>query len=188
MKKILLSVLLLFLSGTVWAQGVSVIQLRDGSAVIGEVVEMKDGVYTIQSATIGKIQIPATQIVSIKVKNPVSSSTSSPAPAVMEGYKHVAPARENPVEEPQEKADTGNAAYERAQQEANSRVNSMMMEGDFSEKVMGLDKADSMQEVLGDEETMNAIRNFDYESLMNNEKMKKLMESSEIRDLLGDAE
>ena len=45
-----------------------------------------------------------------------------------------------------------------------------------------------MREILSDPETMRAINSFDYEALMNNEKMKKLMESPAIRELLGGGE
>jgi hypothetical protein len=38
---------------------------------------------------------------------------------------------------------------------------------------------------MSDPDVMDAISRNDYDFLMNNEKMKNLMESSEIKDLLG---
>ncbi len=76
----------------------------------------------------------------------------------------------------------------RQQEEVNSRVRSMTMDGDFLDSMMDLGDSTAMTEVMQDPEIIDAISRNDYDFLMNNEKMKSLMDSQEIKSLLGDVQ
>ncbi|MFZ2957641.1 MAG: hypothetical protein WA705_12185 [Candidatus Ozemobacteraceae bacterium] len=66
-------------------------------------------------------------------------------------------------------------------------VQSMLMNGSYSEKIMNLGDNEALQGVMSDPEIMKAIQDNDFNYLMNNEKMKQLMESGDVKDILGGA-
>ncbi|MDD2999971.1 MAG: hypothetical protein PHV05_12990, partial [Candidatus Riflebacteria bacterium] len=70
MKKNMFIAVVLFLSiiniGQVYAgEDMQRIILRDRSVIVGQIVEMKNGVYTIQSDSVGQIQVAADKILEI---------------------------------------------------------------------------------------------------------------------------
>jgi hypothetical protein len=64
----------------------------------------------------------------------------------------------------------------------------MTADGDFVDSLLDLSENQSMMDVMADPEVMDAISRNDYDFLMNNEKMINLMESQDIKGLLGDVE
>ncbi len=197
MKKIffMLAVFALFPFSAIASEPIQIISLKDNTVIRGEVLGMQNKVYTVKTQTLGTLNVPADQIVSI-----VAEENSSPAesPKILEGRQ--APGKFPPVKasgrnRPVPQQERGKPVQpalapemQKVQDEAQARVQSMMMNSNFSNRVSGLNETSEMKDVLSDPETMNAINNFDYESLMNNEKMKKLMESPAIRELLGGGE
>jgi len=187
------------------AQQLQTIYLKDQTVIRGEIQEMKGGVYTVKSGTLGTISVPAAQILSI-VSYEVSGKLQSPKilegkpgknAATLEAKGMNSPTPKAPLQLPQDSQQPKSSEPRNLeppedpkimQEKVNCRVKSMMMNQDFSEKVMNLNETDEMQSVLSDPETMNAIQSGDYESLMNNEKMKRLMESDGIKSLLGETE
>ncbi|NLI79259.1 MAG: hypothetical protein GX442_22795 [Candidatus Riflebacteria bacterium] len=195
MKRINRSCLLpvLGLTAVLWAGSPApavaqqVIQLKDQTVIRGQVVEMTNNTYRIKTPSLGEVKIPADQVMSI-VNESVAPPAGAPvpaaprAPAIREGHRPTpAPAARPPA--------TGRTDDLGSQQkEVNTRVQSMMMDGGFLNKVTGLGDSSEMQDILGDPEVMNAIQSGDYEYLMKNEKMQRLMDSQDIQDLLGDVE
>lgn len=181
------------------------IVLTDKTTLIGRVVEMKDGVYTVETDTLGRLKIEAARVVEISSLNQavaaqpketaagsaIDSSQSEAEPAVttknikiLDGAK-----KQQTSEPPQENASVaGSDDLARQQEEVNSRVRSMTMDGDFLDSMMDLGDSNAMSEVMQDPEIMDAISRNDYDFLMNNEKMKSLMDSQEIKSLLGDVQ
>ncbi len=181
------------------------IVLSDKTTLIGRVVEMKDGVYTIETDTLGRLKIEAARVVEISSLNQavtappketsagsaVDNSQIEAEPAVttkkikiLDGEK-----KQQISESNHESAGVaGSDDLTRQQEEVNSRVRSMTMDGDFLDSMMDLGDSSAMAEVMQDPEIMDAISRNDYEFLMNNEKMKSLMDSQEIKSLLGDVQ
>lgn len=175
---------LLWAGSTAPATAQQVIQLKDQTVIRGQVVEMTNNTYRIKTPSLGEVKIPADQVLAI-VNESVAPPAGAPvptaprAPAVREGHR--------PAARPT--APSGRTDNLGAQQkEVNTRVQSMMMDGGFLNKVTGLGDSSEMQDILGDPEVMNAIQSGDYEYLMKNEKMQRLMDSQDIQDLLGEVE
>ena len=170
---------------------VQVITLKDQSVIKGEVLEMKNGTYSIKTATMGELKIAADQIVSMMnegatplVAQPASSNTRPSVGGlnIREGNPKAPRVMSKPLIAPP----TPEAPTSNAQGQVNERVQSMMMNGQFAEKVTGLSESKDLDSVMADPEVMRAIQNLDYEFLMNNPKMKQLMESGEVKGLLGE--
>ncbi|HNX77999.1 MAG TPA: hypothetical protein PKM56_20155, partial [Candidatus Rifleibacterium sp.] len=83
---------------------------------------------------------------------------------------------------------SGSSDLSQQQEEVSSRVQSMTMDGEFLDSMMNLGNSDAMNDVMQDPEIMDAISRNDYEYLMNSEKMKNLMDSQEIKEMLGDVQ
>ena len=171
-----------------FAAGATRIILNDGTTIDGKVVGMADGVYTIETETMGNINVKSDKIVEISTNNSASQKTSNNAFYSNndnyqnynnnQGYNNNNQSNESPK-------GPSSTDYSKQQQEANTMVKSMMMNENFMENIMNLNENSAMQSVLNDPEVMEAIQNGDYEFLMNNPKMNDLMNSSEIQDILG---
>lgn len=81
MKKrtsLLLSIIFLGSVCPLHAQPVKGITLKDGSKLQGKVLQLSEGIYTIETPNLGKINIPESDILSIESKD-ASAEPSSPA-------------------------------------------------------------------------------------------------------------
>ncbi len=80
MKNVLsIFLFLLFLaSGTATAAEIREIELRDGTVMVGEIVSLSNGIYTIKSASLGTITIEEAKIRTIRQKG----DAAGPAPDV----------------------------------------------------------------------------------------------------------
>ncbi len=154
--------------------------LDDNTVLIGRVVELKDGIYTIETETLGSIKISADKILEIS-SNSGSTVQRAPKIGIIDGARSSS-ARQNDEKSPV----PAGSDLARQQEEVNSRVKSMTMSGDFLDSMMNLSESSEMLDIMQDPEVMEAISNNDYEYLMNSDKMKNLMDSQEIKDLLGD--
>ncbi|HNW11569.1 MAG TPA: hypothetical protein PKI71_09405 [Candidatus Rifleibacterium sp.] len=181
------------------------IVLTDKTTLIGRVVEMKDGVYTVETDTLGRLKIEAARVVEISSLHQAltgtqkESSSDSAVDALRPKVNPTAAPEKIKILDGEKKQQTSGPRQENAsvtgsddltrqQEEVNSRVRSMTMDGDFLDSMMDLGDSTAMTEVMQDPEIMDAISRNDYDFLMNNEKMKSLMDSQEIKSLLGDVQ
>jgi hypothetical protein len=192
-KKIIFMALAIVLSGSMVmaAARLQKITLKDASVIIGRIVEMKGGSYSIESPTLGEIKVAEDNIVEIRALGENEDVSPSAGQAkqnlsIQDGSKkrRVSPARQKYEQSLRQQQNSGSDDLARQQEEVNTRVKSMTADGNFLNSLMDI----SQNEVMSDPEIMEAISNNDYDFLMNNEKMKNLMESSEMREFLGDVE
>ena len=163
-----------------FSAGNSRITLNDGTTIYGKVVGMSNGVYSIQTDTMGEININADNVIEI------SSSSSNNSSKVQMNILDGDPKRRTSSNDFLNSSRDNSDAYAQQQQNVNTRVQSMMMDQNFLNNLTNLGSSPEMQSVLNDEEIMNAIQNGDYDYLMNNSKINDLMNSSGIQDILGD--
>ncbi len=182
---LLAGILAVVATGSLSAQ--QVIQLKDQTLIRGKVLEMTNDTYRIKTTSMGEVKVPASQVLSIVTEG------AAPPPAIREGTPAGRPAAHAPRPAPRPAAPAAPAPppsrtdnLRDQQQQVNTRVQSMMMDGNFLTKVTSLQDSEEMADILGDPEVMNAIQSGDYQFLMNNEKMQRLMNSQVIQDILGD--
>jgi len=131
------------------------ILLEDGTEIVGELVSLANGTYTIRTQSLGTIRVSERQVskitsVNSNRSNPVRSATSSLA---------------------------GNQVQSIQQR--------LMGNGDTMRKIMALQTSPEVKAILSDPEIMSAIQNFDLESLRNNPKIQKLMNNGEVKSITG---
>lgn len=169
------------------------ILLSDKTVIIGQVIAMQNGIYTIKSDAVGELKISADKIVAI-------SSLNQPVERPLQPVKEIA-IRDGAHSQRQNAESVSNASSGsetsknvretpagRQQEEVNSQVQSMAMNGDFLNSMLKLSESSDMSDIMQDPEIMDAISRNDYDFLMNSEKMKSLMDNQEIKDLLGDVQ
>ncbi len=151
----------------------SQIVLSDNTVIYGTVIGMNDGVYTINTDSMGEIRVDASRIVSI----------SSQGSQTQRGAQN----RIDIIDESNRgrRSNSSSMRNNAMQEQATMRVQSMSLEDDFLDSLINLSENSAMVDVLNDPEIMDAITNLDYDFLMNSDKMRSLMESSDIQDLLG---
>ena len=191
MKKIIRLVLLfVFAIGCTasFAIKTQTIVLKDKSVLKGKIMEMKNGTYYIKIPSIGVVKINADQIVEIK-----SSSVRPSRRGNSRKNIQTIDSKRNRYNSKSSTRATARSSSKRVgssnlqvqQDQVNSRVKSMMMDGNFLDSIMNLSSNQQMMDVMQDPEIMEAIGNNDYDYLMNSDKMRQLMESDGIQDLLG---
>ncbi len=157
------------------------IVLSDGTVINGEVTGMANGVYTIETSAMGTLNVNADSVVSISKGAPDSNNNNKSNIDIIDGNK-----KNNSSVQDKLDSELKANSYSAMQNQANQKVQSMMMKGDFMDSMMGLSENSKMTDVMNDPEVMDAIQRGDYDFLMNNSKMQNLMDSSEIQTLLGD--
>ena len=156
-----LASLSLMFSSAAWAQP-SRILLEDGTEIVGELVSLQNGSYTIHSKALGTLKISEHQVSRI-------SSMGASAP-------RVSAAPLSPVESATSVMDTS------AVQSIQQRI---MGDSTMMQQIMSLQSSPDMQAVLSDPEIMAAIRRLDFDSLTNNPKIRKLMQNRDVQAISG---
>lgn len=182
----LVAALVLSTGSALVAEPQMTVTLKDNSTLRGELIEFKNGFYRLKTASLGEVKIPADKVLIMKAsdetaKEPDSAvKTGAKAPAIREG----APRGNVPAPE-QAAGGPASDNFQDQQKAVNSQVQSMLMDGSFMDNVTGLGQNEQMQEILQDPQIMEAIQKGDYNFLMNSEKMKTLIESSDMQNILG---
>ena len=164
-----------------FAAGSSRITLNDGTTIYGKVVGMSDGVYKIQTETMGEISVNSDNVVEISSGN----SSKKANIGIIDGSANNKQNYQSYNNNQRSYSSGSGNNYASQQQDANTMVQSMMMDENFMNNMLQLSTSSEMQSVLNDPEVMEAIQNGDYDFLMNNSKMNDLMNSSGIQDMLG---
>ncbi len=163
------------------------VTLKDSSVLHGELIEMKDGVYRLRTTTLGEVKIPAGNVAFIAAQEePKASSPHKQGPAVpVPSPRQSGPAIREGAPRQEKAGGVSSDNLQEQQKTANSQVQSMLMDTSFMEKMTGLGQNQQMQDVMQDPEIMEAIQKGDYNFLMNNDKMKELIESPDMQELMG---
>ena len=137
----------------------SVIELKDGSVITGEVVSFDGKVWTLKSGSMGIIKIDGAKIVSIHSKN---AAGQEPAGGLSGGA-------------------TVNSS------DIQSMQQSIMANEQLMAMIMSMQNDPEVQAILQDPEVMKAVNAGDVNALLGNPKFRKLMENSKIRAITREA-
>ncbi len=158
MKNVILTCLycLALFASTVTHAEVRRIVLQDGTEIVGEIISMSNGSYTIRSQTLGTLTVSDRQVKQI-------SSVG--------GF---APSQGNPLQ-------SGQSAL--GQGQVQSIQNRLASDSAMLERIMALQSSPEMKAVLSDPEVMAAIERFDFNALANHPKIKRLMNNQSVQSI-----
>ena len=128
------------------------IKLTDGTEIVGEIISMQNGSYTIRSNSLGTLTVSDRQV------QQISSLVSGPA--------------SSPV-------DTGKSALQNGQVQAIQQQ--LTSDSSMVQRILALQSSPEMQAVLSDPEVMAAVQRLDFEALQNHPKIKRLMSNQKIQ-------
>lgn len=133
------------------------ILLQDGTEIVGEIVSMTNGSYTIRSRTLGTLTISDRQVRQISSVNEAPSDHAS-----------------RPV-------DSGKTALQSSQVQAIQQQ--LTSDSAMIQQIMALQSSPEMQAVLSDPEVMAAVQRLDFEALASHPKIRRLMNTQGIQSI-----
>ena len=152
MKQTLCTIFLLLfmtLPAAVHAGELQEIVLIDGSVIVGELVSLTNGIYTIKTATLGDLKVENARVDTIRNKS-----------GRMEGSVKAS-----------------------VQQEIIAIQQKILADESIIQLILALQNDPDFQEVLQDESIMKAISSGDFNALMTNPKIVKLMNNSSVQEI-----
>ena len=140
------------------AQSVKTITLKDGSVIKGNVLQLADGVYTLETGNLGKVTVPESDILSI-----ATESAPAPAPA------------------PANTGDAANASLKGQVQEVQA---SLLSDPEVMAEIQNIMQDPEIRGVLSDPAFMQAIMSYDPNQIQQNEKTKYLLQNPKFQSLM----
>ena len=150
---------LFFSATTLQAETTKTIALKDGSKLKGKIIAVQNDVYTVQTDTLGKVNIPEADIISITTSEstPVypTSSSSVNNPTIKE---KVSDYQQRIMADPQIVVDLQNMAQDK-----------------------------EIMSILSDKSLMADVLSYDPERIKNNPKIQQLMQNPRFQNMLDKA-
>lgn len=160
--RFLLCVSFLTLASITSASELREITLDDGSSIVGEIISVENGSYTIKTKSLGTLTLGSRQIKSI---TQLGDSPAATANADMKG------ASSNSIS-------SGSVASSVQQIQSSITSNTSLMSA-----IMQMQNNPEMQAVLSDPALMQAIQSFNIEAIQNHPKIIRLMQSQEMQKI-----
>ena len=162
--RFLLCVSFLSLASITSASELREITLDDGSSIVGEIISVENGRYTIKTKSLGTLTLGSRQVKSITQLGG-STAAAATATADMKG------ASINSIS-------SGSVASSVQQIQSSITSNTSLMSA-----IMQMQSNPEMQAVLSDPALMQAIQSFDIEVIQNHPKIIRLMQSQEVQQI-----
>ncbi len=173
MNKLLLTFFLFILSGAIVAfadDTQQVVTLKDGSQIVGQLVGINNGVYTIKAPIIGNVQANANDIVSITNHTPGTPiNPSNPSN----------PGNSNPSNPGNPSPDNGDMdeRIKHEQRELMSNPESMAI-------LMEMAQDPQIAQLLSDPTLVEEVTHHDLHGVENNPKIRELMNNPHVQEFL----
>ena len=136
------------------AQAAKVITLKDGSVIKGNVLQLTDGIYTLETDNLGKVNVAESEIVSIAAESP---------PAL------------------QATGDTASAALKGQAQEIQTNL---LSDPSIMAEIQNIMQDPEIRGVLSDPAFMNAIMSYDPKQIQQSEKTQYLLQNPKFQSLM----
>ena len=144
-----------------------VFTLKDGSIIKGSIISYAQGVYAVQSQQLGRLQIPAENVVSVTNAASQSQPARQQTPSSSPSASSLSPA---------------------ATQQMTDVQNQIMADPALMQEVEKMAKDKEMSALLADpalkNELMNALRSNDPRMVENNPKLKKILQNPYMQNVL----
>lgn len=155
----LASVLLGFTAAS-FAQTTKTITLKDGSVLKGRVIQLKDDIYTLETSTLGRINIPESKILSI----------ASPQSL---GPQHQPPNTGKSLQ----KAELKNQVQQ--------LQGSILTDPGLMAELQNMLNDENIKAMLSDPKLMSDVLSYDQEKIQQNSNVQRLMQNPKMRDLMN---
>ncbi len=137
-----------------YAQSAQVITLKDGSVIKGSVLQLTDGIYTLETGNLGKITVAESEIINI---------TAEPSPA------------------PTDMGDTANASLKGQVQQVQTNL---LSDPEVMTDIQSIMQDPEIRGVLSDPAFMQAIMSYNPGQIQQNEKTQYLLQNPKFQSLM----
>ena len=144
------------------------ITLKDGTLLRGKLISVKDGVYTIQTFNLGTLAVSEDKIVSVSTQLVAEKSAAA---------SQSVPAAQATQQPQMDKAQFAAQAQQMQQQ--------FLSDPKIVAEIQNLLNDEEVKALLTDPEVMKAVMTYDPNTIAGNEKIKKLMENTKIKNLMN---
>lgn len=160
-----LLIILLFVisfNPTVFSGSVKHIALKDGSVIKGELVSFENGIYTVQTENLGRLQLPEANVVSIAEQTALNpNSTNSPTTNAAPDFSNKVTAMQTQIMNDPQAMQTVQAMAE------DPEIAAMISDPDFVKQLTTAVSNNNVESVAGDPK---------IQQLMSNPKMQALIQ------------
>jgi hypothetical protein len=159
----------------------ALVRLKDKSQIAGRIVGLKDGVYEVRTESLGVVNVPESKVASITYER-------AAAPVVAGGPETPAATAATPEDaDPFDiDLDLFRAGLATTGLDFEALLKSMAANPALMVKVEALRKDASLQAVMNDPAIMKAVQSGDLAALLNNEKIKALLENPNVQAVTQD--
>jgi hypothetical protein len=144
------------------------IELSDGSVIRAEVVSLSHGTYRLRSATLGEIEVPEHKVKTIR-----SLAEDANEPSTIGGQEGTSSLPVKPIPAP-----VATPSAEDLQQ-------TLQQDPAALNKILSLQGDPLVRSILEDADTMRAVQAGDIGTLLNDPKIRALMNHPTVRELNG---
>lgn len=139
--------------GGALGEDLKLIHLNDGSSIRAEVLSLNKGVYTLQSSSMGRIQIDAAKIAAITNPGQATRATNNDIPTGADGVN-----------------------MDRMSKE-------LMNDPDMMKKIMSMQNDPALKDVLNNPDIMRLISSNDFGALANRPEIQQLMKHPIVQEI-----
>lgn len=155
----MLSITLLGLAAVSNAQTLKMITLKDGSVLKGTVIQMEDGVYTLETPDLGRVDIPESNVLAI-----TSPEASGP--------------RHQPTDPNNEQE---NADLKRQVQQVQGAI---LSDPGLMTDIQDVVNDEDVKAMLSDPGLMEDVMSFDQDKIRQSDNVQNLMQNPKMRELM----
>ena len=137
---------------TAYADESTEIELLDGSVIYGEIISLRNGIYTVKSDSMGTFVISKSKIRTIRHGSRGGNKNDRETPQKTEKKVDIQGMQQSLIADP-----------------------------DIFKMILSLQNDPKIQEILNDPETMKAVQSGDLQSLMTNPKFMELLNHPKIK-------
>jgi len=171
-RTIILCIALLALCTFAYCGQTSRIELTDGSIINGEIVSFANGIYVINTASFGEVQVESTNVYKIESADyPLAGDYPSAdmpfAPTAQLGFPAVPTGQSGTPTQPR----------------INSLTRELMSDPESAAIVTTLASDPRIQEMAKDPDVQNAAKSGDIQALMKNEKFMEIVNDPRIQEV-----
>jgi len=156
----IIAIILLSLSSNSYAQASKIITLIDGSVLKGKVIQLQDNIYTIETTTLGQVDIPESNILSIA--SPEAANTQD-----------------------QQSNENQNTQKAQLQKQAQQMQGNILSNPELMTDIQNIINDEEIQATLSDPKLLNDILSYDQEKIQQNENVQNLMQNPKMLNLMN---
>ena len=163
LKKLTIASCLLVLAVPLYADSAKVINLKDGTVLKGQVLEFKEGVYTLETSVAGQLQVSDEDILSILSAEAGAADPSDPASSNGPGL-------------PQDNT--------QIKEQVQQLQGSVMSDPALMTDIQGMLNNEELQAIFSDPQFVNDVLSYDPQKINQNEKTQELLQNPQMQAIM----